>query len=72
MNDIKAGDVVMLKSNLSMKMTVESILADSAVCVWFDKESGDHKRQTISLVVLDKYKPVKQFGTNNSKSRNSY
>lgn len=34
---IKIGDVVRLKGT-SMKMTVESLLADFAIVIWFDRE----------------------------------
>ena len=49
--DLKAGDVVILKSG-GQAMTVAEARADEAVCVWMGEE-GDLFRETLPLAVLE-------------------
>lgn len=36
MNNFKVGDVVVLNSNMSRKMTIENLDGNQARCVWID------------------------------------
>ena len=49
--DLKAGDVVILKSG-GQAMTVAEARADEAICVWMGEE-GDLFRETLPLAVLE-------------------
>ncbi|MCG6204886.1 YodC family protein [Rhodopseudomonas sp. HC1] len=49
--DLKAGDVVILKSG-GQAMTVAEARADEVVCVWMGEE-GDLFRETLPLAVLE-------------------
>ncbi|RJF70660.1 YodC family protein [Rhodopseudomonas palustris] len=49
--DLKAGDVVILKSG-GQAMTVAEARADEAVCVWMGEE-GELFRETLPLAVLE-------------------
>lgn len=49
--DLKAGDVVILKSG-GQAMTVAEARADEAVCVWMGEE-GDLFRESLPLAVLE-------------------
>jgi uncharacterized protein YodC (DUF2158 family) len=48
--DLKAGDIVMLKSG-GQPLTVVDVKGDEALCVWMGME-GDLYRDTLPLVVL--------------------
>lgn len=48
MNDIKVGDVVCLKSELSVKMTVAYIADGEAKCIYYSNREGVF--QTVSCV----------------------
>jgi len=46
MDEIKAGDVVILKAlDTSHKMTVGKVEGDEAECVWFDANKQLHRDQ---------------------------
>ncbi|MGP9812356.1 YodC family protein [Rhodopseudomonas sp. NSM] len=49
--DLKAGDVVILKSG-GQAMTVAEARADEVVCVWMGEE-GDLFRESLPLAVLE-------------------
>lgn len=49
---IKAGDVVVLKGGDDIKMTVESIDDDEVTCVWF--LAGQVEREDINVAALKK------------------
>ena len=48
--DLKAGDVVMLKSG-GQPLTVAEVKADEVLCLWMGME-GDLFRETLPLAVL--------------------
>ncbi|MDA9398140.1 YodC family protein [Bradyrhizobium sp. CCBAU 45389] len=48
--DLKAGDVVMLKSG-GQPLTVAEVKADEALCLWMGME-GDLFRETLPLAAL--------------------
>ena len=65
---MKVGDVVRLKSNLSLDfcMTVDNLTSNNQVaeCVWFDS-NGSFNRQSFSvdsLKLLNENKPMKTEG----------
>jgi uncharacterized protein YodC (DUF2158 family) len=49
--ELKAGDVVMLKSG-GQPLTVVEVKEDNVLCVWMGME-GDLFRETLPLAVLD-------------------
>ena len=50
--DLKAGDVVMLKSG-GQPLTVEEVKEDEALCLWMGME-GELYRDTLPLAVLER------------------
>lgn len=50
--DLKAGDVVMLKSG-GQPLTVAEVKEDEVLCLWMGME-GDLFRETLPLAVLDR------------------
>ena len=50
--DLKAGDVVMLKSG-GQPLTVADVKQDEVLCLWMGME-GDLFRETLPLAVLDR------------------
>lgn len=49
--ELKAGDIVMLKSG-GQPLTVAEVKGDDALCVWMGVE-GDLFRETLPLAVLE-------------------
>lgn len=49
--ELKAGDIVMLKSG-GQPLTVAEVKGDDAVCIWMGVE-GDLFRETLPLAVLE-------------------
>ena len=52
-NQIKAGDIVKLKSN-SIPMTVESISGDLATCIFWNAEKHEFANEKVVLEALVK------------------
>lgn len=59
MANFKPGDVVNLKSDIKIKMTVESVETHLITCVWFDKTN--QKRGSFTHETIQHY--VNQAGT---------
>jgi len=55
MDEIKEGDVVVIKSDGSVKFTVSSIENGSAYCCFI--KDGEPKFKSLSLSLLTKYVP---------------
>lgn len=56
--DVKAGDIVMLKSG-GQPMTVAEVKGDDALCLWMGVE-GDLFRETLPLAVLEQLEELEE------------
>ncbi|MHC2275034.1 uncharacterized protein YodC (DUF2158 family) [Bradyrhizobium diazoefficiens] len=54
--ELKAGDIVMLKSG-GQPLTVAEVKGDDAICLWMGVE-GDLFRETLPLAVLEHLEEV--------------
>lgn len=52
---LKVGDVVTLKSNPSIRMTIQAFIGESANCVWID--NNKKHEDNFLIVTLSKYIP---------------
>ncbi|AWL90900.1 MULTISPECIES: YodC family protein [Bradyrhizobium] len=54
--ELKAGDIVMLKSG-GQPLTVANVKGDDVICLWMGVE-GDLFRETLPLAVLERLEEV--------------
>lgn len=52
--NLQAGDVVTLKSDTGMKMTIEWIESNKAHCIWFHPTTGQYAEHNFNVVALAK------------------